>query len=58
MIDPAYREALQQLVTDYWTVWAQSKQEELPAWFYVVLDFMEIEGQVRFNVVTGRWEAA
>ena len=53
-----HQEALQHLVTDYWTEWAHSERGELPDWFYTVLDFMETEGKVRFNVVTGRWEEA
>lgn len=53
-----YKEALQQLVTDYWTVWIQSEREELPDWFYTVLDFMEVECQLRFDTVAGRWEEA
>ena len=52
-----HQEALQYLVTDYWMGWIQSAKEELPEWFYTVLDFMEVV-KVRFNVVTGRWEEA
>ena len=57
-IDFEHRKALQQLVTEYWQGWVTSERKELPDWFYTVLDFMEVAGQVRFNVVTGRWEEA
>ena len=53
-----HKEALQHLVTAYWTVWVQSEKEALPDWFYTVLDFMEVECQVRLNSVTGVWEEA
>lgn len=53
-----HKEALQRLVTDYWSVWIRSEKEELPDWFYTVLDFMETEARLRFNVVSGVWEEA
>ncbi len=53
-----HKEALQHLVTDYWTLWRQSEKEELPDWFYTVMDFMEVECRLRFNSVTGWWEEA
>ena len=52
-----YKEALQHLVTGYWTI-AQSEKEELPDWFHIVADFMEVECQLRFNITTGTWEVA
>ena len=53
-----HKEALQQLITDYWSIWVRSSQEELPGWFYLVLDFMEAECLLRFSVVSGMWEEA
>ena len=58
MMKPEHKEALQHLITDYWTVWIQSDKQELPDWFYTVLDFMETEGRLRFNSVSGAWEEA
>lgn len=55
-IEYEHREALQHLVTDYWTIWVHSEQEELPDWFYIVLDFMEVVCHQHFSVVTGFWE--
>ena len=51
-----HKEALQHLVTDYYAIWVRSSQEELPDWFYMVLDFMEVECLLHFSVVSGMWE--
>ena len=56
MIEHYYKEALQRLITDYWSVWIQSEKEELPEWFYTVLNFMEVECHLLFNSVTGVWD--
>ena len=53
-----HRDALQSIVTAYWHQWIVSSETELPDWFYVVLDFIEVECNKRFNVVTGIWEDA
>ena len=58
MVSYEHREALQKLVTSYWHDWSRSITDELPDWFYLVLDFMEVECHKRFSVVTGFWEDA
>ena len=56
IVSHKHKEALQQLITDYWSIWVRSSHEELPGWFYLVLDFMEVKCLLRFSVVSGMWE--
>lgn len=53
-----HKKALQKLVDDYYRRWILYSDTELPNWFYVALDFMEVQCGKRFNVVTGTWEEA
>ena len=57
MIQYEYRNPLQQFEHVYWRRWSGAADgEELPAWFYTALDFVEVKcGPV---VSTAKWTRA
>ena len=47
-------EHLQQLVNAYWLEYAT--EEELPHWFYIMVNLVETRFHRRFNIITGFWK--